>query len=69
MYNSLYVTITDDSEFISDIFPQGIVWEMTDEDTNDDGSSVIRFEWSGEKRAEIEESLRQRHDVVGYQIL
>lgn len=66
---SLYVTVTEDSEFVADIFPRNVVWELVDEQVNDDLSSVLVFSWNGEKQNEIEQSLSARNDVTGYQII
>ena len=67
--STLYITITDNSEFISFIFPHNVVWEMVDEQVNEDGSSVIIFEWDGEEIDRIKENIAHRYDVISYQYL
>ncbi len=67
---SLYVTVTADCEDLANhIFPSGCEWEITDEDCNDDGTGVIRYEWNGDMQAAIEQRLNSHRDVISYQIL
>lgn len=68
--SSLYVTVTAECKDLANYtFPTGSEWEITDEDCNDDGTSVIRYEWNGEMRSAIEQQLNSNRHVISYQIL
>lgn len=66
---SLYITITADSEFISDIFPAMTDWSLEDEERYEDGTAVLLFWFNPEQVAEIEANIKAREDVKGYQII
>lgn len=68
--SSLYVTVTAECEDLANrIFPSGSEWGITDEDYNDDGTSIVRYEWNGEMQSAIEQRLNSDRDVISYQIL
>lgn len=68
--SSLYVTVTADCEDLANhIFPRGSEWGITDEDYNDDGMGVIRYEWNGDMQTAIEQRLNSHPEVISYQIL
>ena len=67
---SLYVTVTADCEDLANkTFRSWQEWEITDEDYNDDGTCVIRYEWNGEGESSVELNLNANPDVINYQIL
>lgn len=67
---TLYVTVTVDCEDLANhTFPRGSEWEMIDEDYNDNGTSVIRYEWNGEMQSIVEQNLNTNRGVVSYQII
>lgn len=68
--SSLYVTVTAECEDLANsIFPRGSEWSITDEDRNDDGTCVARYEWIGEMVSAIEQRLNNHPEVINYQIL
>lgn len=70
--NTLYVTVTataDCEDLESKTFTNGLEWTLTDKDYNDDGTSVIRYEWDGEMANAVEHNLDNNRDVISYQIL
>lgn len=66
---SLYVTVTAECEGLGTIFPQGSEWEFTDSDEQDNGTSVVRYEWNGDYQSVIESRLNSNPEVISYQIL
>lgn len=68
--SSVYVTVTQDCEDLANrIFPRDSDWEITDEDYNNDGSCVVRYEFNGSFAAPVERALDVHPHVVSYQIL
>lgn len=68
--SSLYVTVTAECDDLANkIFPSGSEWGITDEDYNDDGTCVIRYEWNGDMQHDIAQRLDNTEGVISYQIL
>lgn len=68
--SALYVTVTADCEDLANrIFPRGSEWGITDEDYNDDGTGIVRYEWNGDMQGAIEQRLNSHPEVISYQIL
>lgn len=66
----LYVTVTINcTDLATATFPNGCEWELTNEDYNDDGSCVVRYEWNGEMQTVVERNLNSNPEVISYQIL
>lgn len=68
---AIYMTVKNEEveAVVAEVFVPGVDFTITDCDSNDDGSQVVRAEWDGEYARAVEFRAGSHPQVAGYQII